>query len=82
MWKILRVDSLFISYTPFFVDSFFRDRVNSRLIMGSQSNFQMKEVPGEFGYVLQDVPHFSDYISDLQVIYFYVLLCVVRASAG
>ncbi|XP_041991292.1 ATP-dependent 6-phosphofructokinase 6-like [Salvia splendens] len=34
--------------------------------MGSQSNFQMKEVPGEFGYVLQDVPHFSDYISDLQ----------------
>ncbi|KAL1557331.1 ATP-dependent 6-phosphofructokinase 3 [Salvia divinorum] len=34
--------------------------------MGSQSNFQMKEVTGEFGYVLQDVPHFSDYISDLQ----------------
>ncbi|XP_057775960.1 ATP-dependent 6-phosphofructokinase 6-like [Salvia miltiorrhiza] len=34
--------------------------------MGSQSNFQMKVVPGEFGYVLQDVPHLSDYISDLQ----------------
>ncbi|XP_042060132.1 ATP-dependent 6-phosphofructokinase 3-like isoform X2 [Salvia splendens] len=34
--------------------------------MGSQSNFQMKVVQGEFGYVLQDVPHLSDYISDLQ----------------
>ncbi|XP_047951255.1 ATP-dependent 6-phosphofructokinase 6-like [Salvia hispanica] len=34
--------------------------------MGSQSNFEMKVVQGEFGYVLQDVPHLSDYISDLQ----------------
>ncbi|XP_073055329.1 ATP-dependent 6-phosphofructokinase 6-like [Primulina eburnea] len=33
--------------------------------MGSEKNFQMKVVTGEFGYVLQDVPHFTDYISDL-----------------
>ncbi|XP_042062331.1 ATP-dependent 6-phosphofructokinase 6-like isoform X3 [Salvia splendens] len=34
--------------------------------MDSQSNFQMKVVEGEFGYVIQDVPHLSDYVSDLQ----------------
>ncbi|KAK6116842.1 hypothetical protein DH2020_049408 [Rehmannia glutinosa] len=33
--------------------------------MGSDSNYQRKEVKGEFGYVLQDVPHFTDYIPDL-----------------
>ncbi|KAI3454109.1 hypothetical protein Pfo_010772 [Paulownia fortunei] len=33
--------------------------------MGAKSNFQMKVVTGEFGYVLQDVPHFTDYIPDL-----------------
>ncbi|KAL3818992.1 hypothetical protein ACJIZ3_004897 [Penstemon smallii] len=31
----------------------------------SQSNNQMKVVTGEFGYVLQDVPHLTDYIPDL-----------------
>ncbi|KAL6544310.1 ATP-dependent 6-phosphofructokinase 3 [Orobanche gracilis] len=33
--------------------------------MGPDSNYQKKEVKGEFGYVLQDVPHFNDYIPDL-----------------
>ncbi|KAL9168013.1 hypothetical protein ABFS82_05G133900 [Erythranthe guttata] len=33
--------------------------------MGSERSYQMKVVTGEFGYVLQDVPHFSDYIPDL-----------------
>ncbi|XP_073134422.1 ATP-dependent 6-phosphofructokinase 6-like [Henckelia pumila] len=33
--------------------------------MGSEDNSQMKVVTGEFGYVLQDVPHLTDYISDL-----------------
>ncbi|KAL0297245.1 UNVERIFIED_CONTAM: ATP-dependent 6-phosphofructokinase [Sesamum radiatum] len=33
--------------------------------MGSQSNDQMKVVTGEYGYVLQDVPHLTDYIPDL-----------------
>ncbi|KAL7159266.1 hypothetical protein ABFS83_01G016600 [Erythranthe nasuta] len=33
--------------------------------MDSQSNYQMKVVTGEFGYVLQDVPHLADYIPDL-----------------
>lgn len=48
--------------------------------MGSQNNSQMKVVPGEFGYVLQDVPHFSDYISDLKVIHLFVFafVCVVH----
>ncbi|KAL0407736.1 UNVERIFIED_CONTAM: ATP-dependent 6-phosphofructokinase [Sesamum radiatum] len=33
--------------------------------MGSQSNPQMKVVTGEYGYVLEDVPHLTDYIPDL-----------------
>ncbi|CAA0821309.1 ATP-dependent 6-phosphofructokinase 3 [Striga hermonthica] len=33
--------------------------------MGTAADFQKKAVNGAFGYVLQDVPHFSDYISDL-----------------
>ncbi|KAG8375626.1 hypothetical protein BUALT_Bualt10G0119900 [Buddleja alternifolia] len=33
--------------------------------MGSQSDYQMKVVTGEYGYVLQDVPHLTDYIADL-----------------
>ncbi|KAL3655622.1 ATP-dependent 6-phosphofructokinase 3 [Castilleja foliolosa] len=33
--------------------------------MSSQSNYQMKVVTGEFGYVLQDVPHLTDYIPTL-----------------
>ncbi|KAK4422250.1 ATP-dependent 6-phosphofructokinase [Sesamum alatum] len=33
--------------------------------MGSPSNQQMKVVNGEYGYVLQDVPHLTDYIQDL-----------------
>ncbi|XP_051129596.1 ATP-dependent 6-phosphofructokinase 6-like [Andrographis paniculata] len=33
--------------------------------MGSPSNYETKLVEGEFGYVLEDVPHLTDYISDL-----------------
>ncbi|CAI9773128.1 unnamed protein product [Fraxinus pennsylvanica] len=33
--------------------------------MESQSNYQMKAVNGDFGYVLEDVPHLTDYIADL-----------------
>ncbi|KAL7121994.1 hypothetical protein ACP275_01G018100 [Erythranthe tilingii] len=33
--------------------------------MDSQSNYQMKVVTGEFGYILQDVPHLADYFPDL-----------------
>lgn len=35
--------------------------------MGSQNNYQMKVATGEFGYVLEDVPHLTDYIPDLTV---------------
>ncbi|KAF5461651.1 hypothetical protein F2P56_017730 [Juglans regia] len=33
--------------------------------MGSSENLQMKIVNGDAGYVLQDVPHLTDYIPDL-----------------
>ncbi|CAA2959094.1 ATP-dependent 6-phosphofructokinase 6-like [Olea europaea subsp. europaea] len=33
--------------------------------MGSQNNYQMKVATGEFGYILEDVPHLTDYIPDL-----------------
>ncbi|CAA2983356.1 ATP-dependent 6-phosphofructokinase 3-like [Olea europaea var. sylvestris] len=33
--------------------------------MGSENDYQMNVVKGEFGYVLEDVPHFADYIPDL-----------------
>lgn len=33
--------------------------------MGTESNYQMKVVKGEYGYVLEDVPHLTDYIPDL-----------------
>lgn len=33
--------------------------------MGNSNNEHMKIVEGEYGYVLQDVPHLSDYIPDL-----------------
>ncbi|CAA2934857.1 ATP-dependent 6-phosphofructokinase 6-like [Olea europaea var. sylvestris] len=33
--------------------------------MESQSSYQMKVINGEFGYVLEDVPHLTDYIADL-----------------
>lgn len=35
--------------------------------MGSENDYQMNVVKGEFGYVLEDVPHFADYIPDLPV---------------
>ncbi|GFQ01520.1 ATP-dependent 6-phosphofructokinase 4 chloroplastic [Phtheirospermum japonicum] len=35
--------------------------------MSSQSNYQVKVVTGEFGYVLQDVPHLTDYIPNLTI---------------
>ncbi|CAB4297002.1 unnamed protein product [Prunus armeniaca] len=33
--------------------------------MGPTGNLQMKVVKGDFGYVLEDVPHLCDYLSDL-----------------
>ncbi|XP_060208408.1 ATP-dependent 6-phosphofructokinase 6-like isoform X2 [Lycium barbarum] len=33
--------------------------------MGTESKYQMKVVNGEYGYVLEDVPHLTDYIPDL-----------------
>ncbi|XP_060173608.1 ATP-dependent 6-phosphofructokinase 3-like isoform X2 [Lycium barbarum] len=33
--------------------------------MGTESNYQMKVVKGDYGYVLEDVPHLTDYIPDL-----------------
>ncbi|KAG6389448.1 hypothetical protein SASPL_150916 [Salvia splendens] len=33
--------------------------------MANQSNFQMKVTEGKLGYVLQDVPHLTDYIPNL-----------------
>ncbi|KAK4388788.1 ATP-dependent 6-phosphofructokinase [Sesamum angolense] len=33
--------------------------------MASMSNYQMKVITGDCGYVLQDVPHLTDYISNL-----------------
>lgn len=36
--------------------------------MGPTGNLQMKVVKGDFGYVLEDVPHLCDYLSDLPVI--------------
>ncbi|CAN4095530.1 unnamed protein product [Withania somnifera] len=33
--------------------------------MGTESNYQMKVVKGECGYLLEDVPHLTDYISHL-----------------
>lgn len=41
--------------------------------MATQSNFQMKVVEGQLGYVLQDVPHITDYIPNLPVC---VCVCV------
>lgn len=38
--------------------------------MDAQSNSQMKAVEGEYGYVLQDVPHLNDYIPNLPVCFF------------
>lgn len=35
--------------------------------MGSNGNHKAKIVTGQAGYVLQDVPHLSDYIPDLPV---------------
>ena len=39
-----------------------------KLSMGATNNSQPKIVTGEAGYVLEDVPHLSDYIPDLPVI--------------
>ncbi|XP_055820489.1 ATP-dependent 6-phosphofructokinase 6-like isoform X2 [Solanum dulcamara] len=33
--------------------------------MGTESKYQMKVVNGDFGYVLEDVPHLTDYIPQL-----------------
>ncbi|KAK6772994.1 hypothetical protein RDI58_028232 [Solanum bulbocastanum] len=33
--------------------------------MSTENNYQMKVVKGDYGYVLEDVPHLTDYIPDL-----------------
>lgn len=35
--------------------------------MGHSGNLQLKVVNGDAGYVLEDVPHLTDYIPDLPV---------------
>lgn len=35
--------------------------------MGTDGDSQSKIITGDYGYVLQDVPHFCDYIPDLPV---------------
>lgn len=37
--------------------------------MGVSGDPKMKIDKGDFGYVLEDVPHLSDYLSDLPVIF-------------
>uniref|UniRef100_A0A3Q7HBX4 Uncharacterized protein n=1 Tax=Solanum lycopersicum TaxID=4081 RepID=A0A3Q7HBX4_SOLLC len=46
------------------VEDFFQDFGD---VFGSNplSNYQMKVVKGDYGYVLEDVPHLTDYIPDL-----------------
>lgn len=39
----------------------------------SESSSQMKIVNGDAGYVLEDVPHLSDYVPDLPVFLFFSL---------
>lgn len=38
---------------------------NSPGVMGALANSQPKDVSGDFGYVLDDVPHLSDYVPNL-----------------
>lgn len=40
---------------------------NSKGTMGISANSEPKIITGDFGYVLEDVPHFTDYIPDLPV---------------
>lgn len=40
--------------------------------MEEQKNCDMKIEKGDYGYVLEDVPHLSDYIPNLNVISFFV----------
>lgn len=37
------------------------------LVMGTDPGSTLKIVKGEFGYVLEDVPHLTDYLADLPV---------------
>lgn len=40
---------------------------NSPVVMEASNGFKRKVVTGSAGYVLEDVPHLSDYIPDLPV---------------
>lgn len=42
-------------------------RLSSVRDMGSVARADRKVVEGEFGYVLEDVPHFTDYLPDVPV---------------
>lgn len=45
----------------------FSSEVNKNLSMGAASNSQAKILYGPDGYILEDVPHLSDYIPELPV---------------
>ncbi|RWW51989.1 hypothetical protein BHE74_00041639, partial [Ensete ventricosum] len=42
--------------------------LSSPPVTGSEARSAVKIVKGEFGYVLEDVPHLTDYLPDLPVI--------------
>lgn len=45
--------------------------------MGTEEkNTQMKVETGEYGYVLEDVPHLTDYIDDLPVSFLILFMCM------
>lgn len=53
-------------------ESFFRARERGE-VMGQSGDLQMKLENGNAGFVLEDVPHLTDYIPDLpvRIIYLY-----------
>ena len=42
-----------------------------------RNDTKMKLVPGSAGYVLEDVPHLTDYLPDLPVLFLLLLLLCV-----
>lgn len=50
--------------------------------MGTENNYQMKVVKGDYGYVLEDVPHLTDYIPDLPVWFLYLFFLLLLMCFG
>lgn len=44
--------------------------------MEKKNEQHMKIIKGEYGYVLEDVPHLSDYIPNLPVCFSFPLFCL------